>query len=94
MTIVPVMWSVWGALVVVTAALYVYRVSLTRDEEDQIFLDDSFEHEKTNQAAIVARVNQIEPVLRISQWLVAAMSAVVVVYYIRDILVHLGLLGG
>ncbi len=93
MTIVPVLWSVWGALVLVTAALYVYRVSLTRDEEDQIFLDDSFEHEKNAQAAIVARVNKIEPFLRISQWMVAAMTAVVVVYYVRDILVHLGLLG-
>lgn len=93
MTIVPVLWSVWGALVVVTAALYVYRVSLTRDEEDQIFLDESFEHEKTAQAAIVAKVNKIEPALRLSKWLVAAMTAVVVIYYVRDILLQLGIIG-
>ena len=41
-----VMWTVWAAFVVFTAALYIYRSSLTRDEEDQIFLDDSFQHEK------------------------------------------------
>ena len=94
MTMVPVMWSVWCALVVLMAALYVYRISLTRDEETQVFLDDAFEHEKTAQSAIVARVNKIEPILRVTQWLVAAMTAVLLVYYIRDILIHLGVLGG
>lgn len=94
MTIVPVMWSVWGALVVVMAGLHVYRTSLTRDEEDQIFLDDSFEHEKVAQAAIVAKVNKIEPILKLTQWMVAAMTILVVAYYVRDILVNLGVLGG
>ncbi len=94
MTLVPVMWSIWGALVVVMAALHIYRSSLTRDEEDQIFLDDSFEHEKSAQAAIVARVSKVEPVLRAAQWLVVAMTVVVVAYYVRDILVHLNVING
>lgn len=93
MTIVPVMWSVWGALVVVMAALHIYRSSLTRDEEGQIFLDDSFEQEKTAQAAIVARVNKVEPILRIAQWLVVAMTVLVVAYYVRYFLVQLNLIG-
>src|SRR5208337_954260 len=45
MTFVPVMWTIWAVLVVVTFGFYLYRSRLTRDEEDQIFLDDSFEHE-------------------------------------------------
>ncbi|HUN84003.1 MAG TPA: hypothetical protein VMU48_06470 [Terracidiphilus sp.] len=85
MTIVPVMWSVWGLLVVLTAALYLYRSSLEKDEEDQIFLDDSFEHEKTAQAAIVAKVNKIQPLLRVAMWLVAVASLFVVAYYCFDI---------
>ena len=85
MTIVPVMWSVWGLLVVLTAALYLYRSSLEKDEEDQIFLDDSFEHEKTAQAAIVAKVNKIQPLLRVAMWLVGIASLFVVVYYCFDI---------
>jgi hypothetical protein len=92
MTFVPVMWSVWSAVVVLMAGLYIYRSNLTRDEEDQIFLDDSFDHEKAAQAAIVARVHKIEPALRMAQWLVVAMTAVVLVYYVRDILVHLNIL--
>ncbi len=91
MMFLPVMWAVWAALVVVTAALYVYRSSLTRDEEDQIFLDDSFSHEKMAQAAIVARVNKVEPALKVAYWLVAAMTVVVIVYYVWDILDHLNI---
>jgi hypothetical protein len=93
MTIVPVMWTVWAVLVVATAALYIYRSSLTRDEEDQIFLDDSFEHEKAEQAAIIAKVNKVEPLLRLAKLLVVAMTAVVLIYYVRDILVHLNIIG-
>ncbi|MFZ0337794.1 MAG: hypothetical protein WAL45_07165, partial [Terracidiphilus sp.] len=74
------------------AGLYLYRSSLTKDEEDQIFLDDSFDHERNAQAAIVAKVNKLEPVLKLAYWLVAAMTVVVIVYYVRDILVHLDIL--
>ncbi len=85
MTFVLVMWIVWGALVVITAALYLYRSRLQRDEEDQIFLDDSFEQEKAAQEDIVAKVNKIEPSLRIMKWLVVVATVVVIVYYIWDI---------
>ena len=43
MTFAPLMWSVWSALVVIMAGLYVYRLALTRDEDTQVILDDSFE---------------------------------------------------
>lgn len=85
MTIVPVMWSVWGVLVLFTAALYIYRSNLSRDEEDQIFLDDSFEHEKSAQAAIVAKVEKVQPILKLSLWLVGAATVFVVGYYVLDI---------
>jgi len=69
--------------------LYIYRFTLTRDEEDQIFLDESFDHEKAHQAAITARVAKVEPVVRVARWLVVAMTVVVIAYYVRDILVQL-----
>ncbi len=84
MTFVPVMWSVWIVLVVILAALYVYRSSLTKDEEDQIFLDESFDHEKNAQAAIVAKVNKIQPYVRVSLWLVGIATVFVIGYYLMD----------
>jgi hypothetical protein len=69
--------------------MYIFRSSLTRDEEDQIFLDESFDHEKAHQAAIAARVAKVEPLVRMARWLVVAMTVVVLAYYVRDVLMQL-----
>jgi|SRR6516164_4210996 hypothetical protein len=86
MTFVPVMWSVWGLTVLIMAALILYRSRLTRDEEDQIFLDDSFSHERSAQAAIVARVNKVQPLVRVSEIVVVVATLFVIGYYINDVL--------
>jgi hypothetical protein len=85
MTLVPMMWMVWGVLAVFAVALYLYRSSLTRDEEDQIYLDDAFQHEKTAQEALVAKVSRVEPALRVSAWLVGIWTLLVVTYYVWDV---------
>ena len=87
-----VIWSVWAAFAIFLAGLFIYRSSLTRDEEDQIFLDESFDHEKAHQAAIAAKVGKIEPLISVARWLVVAMTAVVLVYYIRDMLMQLNVI--
>jgi hypothetical protein len=86
MKFVGVMWAVWGFLAVVAAVIYLYRSNLQKDEEDQIFLDESFDHEKAAQEAIVAKVNKVEPALRIALWAVAAATLFVIGYYILDII--------
>lgn len=92
MTFVPIMWSVWGVLVALMLSLHIYRGSLEKNEDDQIFLDDSFDHEKAAQMAIVARVNKVQAPLRVAKWLALAMTVVVIVYYIRDILQQLNVI--
>jgi hypothetical protein len=84
MTIVPVMWLVWGVLVLFTAALFIYRSTLEKNEEDQLFLDDSFDHVKTAQAAIVAKVNRLQPLLRVALSLLGIATVFVVGYYVMD----------
>jgi hypothetical protein len=84
-----VVWSVWAAFVFFLATVYIFRWALTRNEEDQIFLDESFDQEKAQQAVIAARADKIEPLARIARWLVAAMTVVVIVYYVRDVLLQL-----
>lgn len=92
MTFAPIMWSVWGACVVFMFSLHVYRGSIEKDEDDQIFLDDSFEHERLAQSAIIAKVNKVEPILRVAKWLALAMTVVVILYYIHEILVQFRLM--
>jgi hypothetical protein len=84
MTMVPMMWAVWSALVLILAALYLYRSRLERDEEDQIFLDDAFDHQRNAQTAILAKVNKIQPVLRGSMILVSVATVFVIGYYVMD----------
>ena len=85
MTLVPVMWSVWGGIVLIIAVIWIYRSRLERDEEDQIFLDDSFDHERLAQAAIVAKVNKVQPIFRTVMILASAATLWVIVYYVMDI---------
>jgi hypothetical protein len=93
MTVIAVsLWSIWSAFALFFAVLHIYRSSLGRDEEDQIFLDDSFEQEKAAQAVITAKVARIDPWIRIATWLLAGMSVLVVVYYIRDVLLQLNII--
>ena len=81
----PVIWSVWALCILFVTVMYLYRSRLTRDEEDQIFLDDSFSHERTAQATIAAKVEKIEPLVKTSLWLAAASTVLVIGYYIWDI---------
>ena len=80
-----IVWSVWGLSILFLAVMYLYRSRLTRDEEDQIFLDDSFNHVKTAQAAIAAKVEKIEPVVKTSVWLAGGTTVLVIGYYVWDI---------
>ncbi len=84
MSMIPALWIAWATVVVITLALYVYRSSLTRDEEGQIFLDEAFDHEKAVQNAIVSKVNKLEPAVRASVALSALLTLVVLGYYAWD----------
>ncbi|MGH9562657.1 MAG: hypothetical protein ACRD3S_14495 [Terracidiphilus sp.] len=89
--IVMALWSVWSAFALFLVVLYLYRSGMGRDEEDQIFLDDSFDQQKAAQAVIMAKVARIDPWIRIAIWLLAGMSVVVVAYYVRDVLLQLNI---
>jgi len=86
MTFVPVMWSVWGALVVLMIALKLYTDRLSRDEDDQLVLDEAFEHLKLEQAAMMAKVHKLDPIRKVVLGLVGAMTLVVLAYYIMDVI--------
>ncbi len=84
--IVPVMWAVWGVLVLIMLGLKIYSGRLTRDEDDQLVLDSAFDHVKAEQAAIIEKVHKIQPLRTVSLWLAVAATVFVVGYYLLDIL--------
>lgn len=84
MPLVPVMWAIWVVLVLVFLILKLYVGRLSRDEDDQLVLDDSFQHIRDEQAAIAARLSRMQPVMRTSTVLLGAMTLFVIGYYILD----------
>ena len=84
MNLVPVIWSVWGASVVLMAVVSIYVSRLGKNEEDQIFLSESSSHEKTEQAAIAVRLEKVQPLKRAALAILGATTLVVFVYYIID----------
>jgi hypothetical protein len=81
MSLVSVMWIVWAVCALTTAALTTYRMSITRDEEGQIFLDEAFAHEKAAQTAITEKVARLQPILTASQLLTAMLTLGIIGYY-------------
>lgn len=86
MTFVPVMWSVWGLTIILMAIMLLYRSRLTRDEENQIFLDDSFGQEKAIQDAITARVAKVQPAIKGTEIVAGVATLFVIGYYIIDMI--------
>ena len=86
---VPVMWAVWGVLVLIVFALKIYTGKLSQNEDDQLVLASSFDHLKVEQAAIIEKVNKVAPLRKVALGLTAAMTVVIIGFYVMDIVNHL-----
>jgi hypothetical protein len=84
MHMMPLLWMVWAGLTVALLALLVYRGTLTRYEEDCLFLDDSSQHQHEEQDKILQRVRKVQPAVRIFTVGACAMSAAILGLYIWD----------
>jgi uncharacterized membrane-anchored protein YhcB (DUF1043 family) len=63
----PFVWLliVWGVLTGVLIILLIYRSTLTMQEDEQLFLDDTKSHLEKEQAELISRVNKITPFVKI-----------------------------
>ena len=59
------MWIVWAAFTVSLLILLAYRGTLTRYEEDQLFLDDASDHQHRENDLVLRKVAKIQPLVRI-----------------------------
>jgi hypothetical protein len=89
MSIVPVLWIVWAVATAILLALLAYRGTITRYEEDQIFLDDAGQHQQQEQTEIVAKCQRIQPFVRIATGATCVLSACILGVYVWDAVRHL-----
>lgn len=82
LSFVPVMWILWAVLTTTLLILLLYRSNLTRYEEDQLFLDESFEHQHREQDEILKKVNRVQPMVRIVMVCTCLMTATVIGFYV------------
>jgi hypothetical protein len=63
----PLVWmlTVWGVLTGALVILLIYRGTLTMQEDDQLFLDDTKSQMQLDQAELIAKVNKINPFVKV-----------------------------
>jgi len=63
----PLGWmaTVWGLLTGVLVILLIYRSTLTMQEDDQLFLDDTQSAMEKEQAELMSKVNKINPFVKV-----------------------------
>ena len=55
----------WGIATEILLILLFYRSTLTRQEDDQLFIDESSSSRATEQSQLIAKVNKINPVVKL-----------------------------
>jgi|CZKF01.1.fsa_nt_gi cell division protein FtsB len=84
--LVTVMMISWAALAVITLVLVLYRARLQGNEIDQVSLDETFAKEQAENEALAAKVNKIQPAIRVMTWLLIIATVIVAVYWIWDVI--------
>jgi hypothetical protein len=79
----------WGVVTGILLILLFYRSTLTRQEDDQLFIDESSASRATEQSQLIAKVNKINPLVK----LVGATSGLMILV-IAGWAVYLGLNSG
>ena len=54
----------WGVVTGILLILLFYRSTLTRQEDDQLFIDESSSSRATEQRQLIAKVNKINPLVK------------------------------
>jgi hypothetical protein len=84
MSAIPVLIVVWAVVTGVFLALLGYNGTITRYEDNQVFLSHTSAIEEGRQNIIVERVQRTQPFVRISGVLSALMTIAIVGIYTWD----------
>ena len=84
MGIMPVLWTAWAAIGVALLLLLTYRGTLTRYEGDQIYLEESSSNHEQDQATLMARLNRLQPFVRVATAITCLLSTAILGAYVWD----------
>jgi hypothetical protein len=80
----PVLIIIWAVLTALFLALLAYNGTVTRYEENQLFLADINANEQQQQNSIVRKVNRTMPYIRALGTLSAIMTVAIIAIYTWD----------
>jgi len=84
MNYLPELIVVWAILTGLFLALLAYNGTITRYEDNQLFLADINANEQQRQTTIVRRVNKTLPFVRVFGTLSAVLTVVIIAIYTWD----------
>jgi hypothetical protein len=84
MHVLPALIVIWAVLTGLFLALLAYNGTVTRYEENQLFLADINANEQQRQSSIVRRVNKTMPFVRALGGLSAVMTILIIGIYTWD----------
>jgi hypothetical protein len=86
MNALPVLIVVWAVVTGLFLALLAYNATITRYEENQLFLDDASANaiEQQQQSTILRKVNKVLPMLRVLGSLSGILTIIIIAIYTWD----------
>jgi predicted membrane-bound spermidine synthase len=84
MNALPALIVVWAVFTGLFLALLAYNATLTRYEENQLFLDEINANEKQQQSAIIRKINRTSPYIRALGSISGVMTVAIIGIYTWD----------
>jgi hypothetical protein len=84
MHFIPTLWIVWAVFAAILLMLLLYRGTITRYEDDQLFLDDISDRQHKENDAIIRKLNKIQPFLRVFTGVTSILTATIIGLYAWD----------
>jgi uncharacterized protein HemX len=79
-------WAVWAALGIVLLMMMLYRINLTKNEEDRLFLADGDLIQHAEQEQLLAKLHRLQPKIRVVGGLEGLLTLGIVAFYVMDAL--------
>ncbi len=80
----PLLIIIWAVFTGLFLALLAYNATITRYEDNQVFLDDITAYEEQQQNSIVRKINRTMPYIRVLGGLSAIFTVLIIAIYTWD----------